>query len=240
MMQDNRYQAIFQRSSLLLGAEGQARLAKAHVTICGLGGVGSYVAEMVVRAGVGHIRLVDFDRVTTSNINRQLFALHSTLGQLKADVAAARLADINPFCRCEVCRQRIDAENAVEFLVHTDYLADAIDDIPAKTALLRAAVVNKVPVISAMGAGRRIDPSLLAIADIRATSVCPLARIIRRELRRYGIEHGLRVVYSKEKPLPQAMISGEVQPLGSVSFVPSAMGALMASVIIRELAGFEI
>lgn len=228
----------FQRTQLLLGDAAMTRLAAAHVTVCGLGGVGSYAAEAIARAGIGALTLVDFDEVAASNINRQLCALTSTVGQAKADVVAARVADINPDCQVTVYKTRIAPENAAALIADTDYLADAIDDIPAKLALLVAAKQRGLPVIAALGAGRRLDPTRLHIADISETSVCPLARIIRRGLRQAGVSSGLRVVYSSEPPLPQP--EDGKQPLGSVSFVPAVMGLLLASVVVRELAGIEI
>lgn len=233
----------FSRSQLLLGAAGMARLRRSQVVICGLGGVGSYVAEAVARCGLGAILLVDFDVVAISNINRQLCALTSTVGQSKAQVVAERIRQIDPECRVEIRRQFIDADNAAQVVggFKADYLADAIDYVPGKLALIHYALEHDIRLISAMGAGRRLDPSQLRVADISRSRTCPLARTIRRQLRDSGVTSGVTVVYSEENPAPQEQAAAEEgrAPLGSLSFVTASMGLLMASVIIRQLAGEE-
>ena len=229
---------IFTRGELLLGTEGAARLRQSRVLVCGLGGVGSYVAEALARSGLGSLRLVDFDRVAPSNINRQLCALHSTIGQEKADIVAARLADVNPDCQLEVQKIFIGPENAAELLEGVDYVADAIDSLSGKLALALAAREKGVPILCAMGAGRRLDPTKLEVADISRTHICPLARNFRRALREHGVTEGIEVVFSTEHPLPAAPgPAGAAPVIGSLSFVPGAMGLTMASVIVRRLAG---
>ncbi|MDO4731942.1 MAG: tRNA threonylcarbamoyladenosine dehydratase [Bacillota bacterium] len=232
------YPDVFLRGEALLGQEGLKKLAAAQVLLCGVGGVGSYVAEALVRSGLGAIRIVDFDQVAPSNINRQLCALHSTIGLDKAEVTAARLADINPGCRIQIEKSFIDADNAAALMEGVDYVADAIDYLPGKLALALNAKEKSIPFLSAMGAGRRLDPSQLRVEDISRTHICPLARNFRRELRSRGLDRGVEVVFSLEHPLPPvSTVAGEKAPIGSLSFVPGAMGLLMASVIVRRLAG---
>lgn len=232
------YPDIFLRGEALLGAEGLKKLQAAHVVLCGVGGVGSYVAEALVRSGLGSLSIVDFDQVAPSNINRQLCALHSTVGRDKAEVAAARLLDVNPHCRIQVHKTFIDADTAASVVTGADYVADAIDYLPGKVALVLAAKEAGIPLLCAMGAGRRLDPTLLRVADISQTHICPLARNFRRELRGKGIDSGVEVVFSVEQPIaPPATPPGEKAPIGSLSFVPGAMGLVMASVIVKRLAG---
>ena len=233
---------IFQRQQALLGDKAMEALAQAHVAVCGLGGVGSYLVEALARSGIGALTLVDFDRVAVSNLNRQLCALQSTVGQEKAEVVAARIQDINPYCRLQLKKSFFTDDNAAQILGKVDYIADAIDHIPGKVGLIAYAKEQEIPIISAMGAARRVDPARLRIADISETHVCPLARMLRKELRWREIERGVTVVFSEEPAKAQEKISAsgeEAQFLGSVAFVPSVMGLLMASVIVRDLAGVE-
>lgn len=224
------------RTELLLGAEGLAKLSRASVTVCGLGGVGSYIAEALVRSGIGELTLIDHDRVAESNINRQLGALRSTVGQNKTAVMAARLADINPECRLIRLDYFIEPENARQLLEPTDYIADAIDYLPGKLALVQQARELHIPIICAMGAGRRLDPSQLQIADISHSFGCPLARRFRRALKDIGIESGVSVAFSSENPQPAAEgENGQRAPIGSYMMVPATMGLLMAAHMIREI-----
>ena len=222
---------IYQRQLALIGKDGLAALGSSKVAVCGLGGVGSYVVEALARSGVGELLLIDFDKVSVSNINRQLCALHSTVGRDKADVIAERVADIDPACKVRIARVFLDEDTDMDALfAGCSYIADAIDHIPAKVKMICWAKENGIPVISAMGAGRRLDPGALKVADISKTEGCPLARNMRRLLRQQGIESGVDVVFSTEHPLP--VESGQ---LGSIAFVPSVAGLLMASVIVRNI-----
>ena len=223
---------ILAREELLIGQENIERLKASHVAVCGVGGVGSYLAEALARCGIGRLTLVDFDSYAASNMNRQLHALHSTLGQVKVEVLASRIADINPLCQVRAVKAFISADNAAELIGHCDYIADAIDSIAAKVALIHYAYRNALPIISAMGAGRRLDPTQLRVADISETSICPLARIMRRELRKVGIASGVRVVFSEEAPRRQ--LSDARGEIGSMVFVPAAMGMLMAAEVVRS------
>ena len=235
----------FARSALLLGADGMRRLREARVAVFGLGGVGGYAAEALVRGGVGAVDLIDHDTVSLTNLNRQIIATRDTLGQKKTDAAAARLRSIAPDVRITLHDCFYLPENAAEIdLAAFDYVADAVDTVAAKLALAVNCRAAGTPLISAMGAGNRLDPGLLRVADISETQGCPLARVMRRELRRRGIEH-LKVVFSSEPArVPEPACDEDRPPEGSsrrstpgsVSFVPSVMGLMMAGVIIRELA----
>ena len=229
--------SIYQRQEILLGREAQERLAASHVVVCGLGGVGSYLTEALARSGVGELTLIDSDTIAESNLNRQLYALRSTLGQFKTQVAAARIADISPDIRLHLRRDFITPDNAAALVSSEDFICDAIDFVPAKLALMEFAHREQRPLISAMGAGRRLDPGKLRIADISATGNCPLARTIRRQLRQRGVEGGITVCCSSETPVPQV---SDADTIGSVAFVPSVMGLMMAAHVIRKLAGIEL
>lgn len=223
----------FERTERLIGTAAQQRLKDAHVAIFGLGGVGSYAAEALMRAGIGHLLLVDGDDVDITNINRQLYALHDSVGQSKAALAKVRALQINPNAVINARHVYFDASTASQFdLSQYDYVLDAIDSVTSKLLLIETATRLNVPIISAMGAGNKLDPSLFEVADIYQTSVCPLARVMRRELKSRGIEH-LRVVYSKEPPRPSQ--DGARAP-GSISFVPGTMGLIMAGEVIRTIA----
>ena len=224
---------IYGREKILLGEEGFQALRAAKVAVCGLGGVGSYAAETLARSGVGTLILLDFDTITASNINRQLYALHSTLGKDKADVAAARIADIDPTCLVQIKKAYIDQENPATFLGKVDYIVDAIDFLPGKVGLIQYAHEANIPIICAMGAGKRLAPEKLEIADISRTHICPLAKKLRKELKAVGIDQGVDVVFSTEQPLTQKDNSA----IGSMAFVPAAMGIIMASWVVRKLAG---
>ena len=236
----------FERSELLLGKEAMARLKDSHVAVFGVGGVGGYVLEALVRTGVGEITAVDRDTVNPSNLNRQILATHETLGMYKVEAAEKRALSINPEIVFHAVRAFYLPENADEIdLSRFDYVVDAVDTVSAKIELAVRAKAAGVPLISSMGAGNKLDPARFEVADLSKTSVCPLARVMRRELRKRGIEH-LKVVYSREEPLtPPREKPDETQgeekkrsklSPGSVAFVPSAAGLILAGEVIRELA----
>ena len=206
------------------------KLKNSRVAVFGIGGVGSYCAEALARAGVGSLALVDKDVVEESNLNRQLVALYSTVGREKTEIMAERVRDISPDCAVDSRSMFYLPETASEIdLAEYDYIADCIDNVTAKLCLIERAASVGTPVISAMGAGNKLDPSFLRVAELSETRVCPLARVMRRELKKRGIER-LSVVYSEEPPAVRTS-----DTVGSVSFVPSVMGLLMAGKIVREL-----
>ena len=229
----------FSREIMLLGEDGLTRLQNAHVAVFGVGGVGSFIAEAVARAGVGAITLVDNDVVCESNLNRQLVALHSTIGMYKTDVMAARIADINPECRVTCIRKYYEEANKEEFFsLGFDYIADAIDSVYSKLSLIVTAIERGVPIISSMGTGNRIDPTKFTITDISKTSGCPLARVMRRELRNRGVRHHT-VLASTElprKPLPPQEPGARQSVPGSVPWAPPCAGMMIAGYILRALA----
>ena len=228
----------FEREAMLLGEEAIQRLNNSYVALFGLGGVGSYTAEALARSGVGKILLVDSDVVSRSNINRQLCALQSTVGRYKVDVVAERLLDINPDLIIEKSYDFVLPENISNFdFDKFDYVIDAIDTVSAKLAIIQASAENDVPIISCMGTGNKLDPTALTVTDITKTSVCPLARVMRRELKKRGISH-LKVVFSTEEPKAQKYcIQAENKkiPPASVAFVPSVAGLIAASEAIKAL-----
>ena len=225
------------RSALLLSESGIEKLSKSRVAVFGVGGVGGYICEALARAGVGQIDIFDRDTVSVSNINRQIIALHSTVGRPKVEVMRERIADIAPECRVNAYNVFYLPECANEYdLSVYDYIADAVDTVSAKLEIVTRAYALNIPVISAMGAGNKLDPAAFEVSDIYKTEVCPLARIMRRELKARGVK-GLKVVYSKEEPHRSDLIdaeSGKPVP-GSLSFVPSVMGLIMAGEIIKDL-----
>lgn len=226
------------RTSLLIGEDSVERLAKCKVAVFGVGGVGGYVAEALARSGVGNIDLFDKDEVSLSNINRQIIALHSTVGKNKAVVMKERIADINPEINVNAYEVFYLPENADQYPFNKyDYIVDAVDTVTAKIEIITRAVAKNIPVISSMGAGNKLDPCQFEAADISQTSVCPLARVMRRELKKRDIE-GVKVVYSKEqakKPSPEIVSeSGKVTP-GSVAYVPSVAGLIIAGEVVHDL-----
>lgn len=232
-------QEAFLREEMLLGAAAMERLARAHVIIFGIGGVGSYVAEGLARAGVGALTLVDSDTVGESNLNRQLCALHSTIGQYKSDVMARRILDIHPDCRVISIPELYNEERKKRFFSQPyDYVVDAIDLVSCKLSLIQTALARGIPIISAMGTGNKLDPMQFRITDISKTSGCHLARIMRRELRARGIEHHT-VLFSEELPQrPEALEApppGRRAIPGSVSWVPSCAGLMLAGYVVQEL-----
>lgn len=233
----------FSRAQMLLGSEGMQRLAQAHVAVFGVGGVGAAVVEALARCGVGELTLVDSDTVSESNLNRQLIATREWIGKPKVEAARARVASINPECRLHALKIFYDREHSKAVDIKTcDFVVDAIDTVSAKIALILQAQERNVPVISSMGTGNKLDPTRFEIADIYETSVCPLARVMRRELRRRGVMH-LPVLYSREEPrIPceaamEELPEGKRAIPGSVSFVPPAAGMMIAGWVIRELTG---
>ena len=230
------------RTALLLGTEGMRRLAASHVLVVGLGGVGAYAAEEIARAGVGRMTLVDADVVSLSNLNRQLPALHSTLGKPKAEVMAARLRDINPGLEIEVrnCFVRDEETEALLDAAHYDFVVDAIDTLSPKTFLIYHALQRHLPIVSSMGAGAKVDPSRIRIADISKTTDCALARAVRKRLKGMGIRSGLPVVFSTEPADPRAIVEVDDEECkrtttGTVSYMPALFGCYLASYVIRHL-----
>lgn len=236
----------FSRTALLLGEEGVNRLSAARVAVFGIGGVGGHAAEALVRSGIGSIDLIDNDTVSISNLNRQLIALHSTIGKYKVDVARERFLDINPALKIRTYRTFYTPETASEFdFSEYDYVIDAIDTVTGKIGLVMQAQAAGTPIICSMGAGNKLDPSAFEVADIYKTSVCPLAKVMRYELKKRGVKH-LKVVYSREIPRSPDMSVTNEQPIGtrraipgSTAFVPSAAGLVLAGEVIRELSGVE-
>ena len=226
------------RTAALIGDTATERLRLSRVAVFGIGGVGSYAAEALARAGVGAIDLIDSDTVALSNINRQLLALHSTVGRPKVDVMAERIRDINPDCTVRTHAVFYLPENADGFdLSPYDYIADAIDTVSAKLELTVRAKQQNVPMIAAMGTGNKLDATAFEVADISKTTVCPLARVMRLELRRRGIHH-LKVVYSRELPHKSELADGSGvrrNTPASISFVPATAGLIMAGEIIKDL-----
>ena len=229
----------FERTALLLGKASVEKLAEKRVAVFGVGGVGGFVCEGLVRAGIGAIDIVDKDTVALSNINRQLIALHSTVGKNKVDVLEERLKDINKdlIIKKYKCFFLPETSDTFDFREY-DYVVDAIDTVTGKIELILKAKEAEVPIISAMGAGNKLDPTAFQVSDIYKTSVCPLARVMRRELKKRGVEK-LKVVYSKEEPIKPQFEEGEEVVPGSVSFVPPALGLIIAGEIVKDLIRVE-
>ncbi len=241
------------RTRMLIGDNPIERLKQAKIAVFGVGGVGGYCVEALARAGIGTMDLYDDDTVSESNLNRQIAALHSTIGLPKAEVMASRVRDINPDCQVQAIRMFYLPENAETVPFHQyDYVIDCIDTVTAKLDLIQRCTQQKVSIISAMGSGNKLDPSAFVVTDISKTEGCPLARIIRKELRKRGIHH-LKVVYSTELPRTplqpaqaEAPAGTDTRPgstarkdtPGSISFVPAAAGLLLASAVARDLGGF--
>lgn len=232
----------FSRSRLLLGQKAMDRLACAKIAVFGLGGVGGHAVDALARMGVGSFVLVDGDRVSLTNINRQIVADHSTVGRLKTEVMRERILLINPHASVEAHPVFFLPGDADSFLNGCEYLVDAVDTVAAKLRLAEIGQERGIPVISAMGAGNKLDPTRFEVADITETSVCPLCRVMRRELKKRGIPH-LKVVYSREPPLPVYPEEGESEEKGttgrtvpgSLAFVPSVAGLILASQVIQDL-----
>ncbi len=232
----------FSRSALLIGEQAILQLQQSHVAVFGLGGVGSYAAEALARAGVGMLTLVDHDTISITNLNRQLYALHSTVSQPKVTVAAQRIHDINPQCQIIPVQEFYLPENA-EHLLNTDfdYVIDAIDTVSAKIDLACRCTEMGIPIISCMGTGNKLDPTRFRVEKLSRTSVCPLCRVMRRELKKRGLEQ-LKVVYSDEPPViptPANEITNKRQVPGSMSFVPPVAGMILAGEAIKDMIGVQ-
>jgi tRNA A37 threonylcarbamoyladenosine dehydratase len=233
----------FSRTGLLLGEEALQKLQGSRVAVFGIGGVGGYTAEALVRSGIGAIDLIDSDTVSVTNINRQLFATHSTVGKLKVDVAKARLLDINPDLLVYTHPVFYTPETADSFdFTQYDYIVDAIDTVTGKLCLAERAFAAGTPIISCMGAGNKLDGTAFQVADISKTSICPLARVMRKELKKRGISH-MKVVFSTEEALKpvgaeeEAAAIGKRQIPGSTSYIPGLAGLLLAGEVIKDLSG---
>lgn len=234
----------FSRTEILLGKCGIDRLKKSRVAVFGIGGVGGYVAEALARSGMGALDLIDNDEVSLTNINRQIIALHSTVGRPKVDVMKERILDINPECNVRIfqCFYLPETKNLFDFTEY-DYVVDAVDTVTAKIQLIVQAKEAGVPIISSMGAGNKLNPASFEVADISQTSVCPLARVMRQECKKRGIKD-VKVVYSKEKPVESKLSEEEKKSAeqkgnglapGSCAFVPSVAGLIIASEVVKDL-----
>ena len=239
-------QEQFSRTALLLGDDGVQRLAKARVAVFGIGGVGGYAVEALARSGIGALDLVDHDTVSLSNINRQIIATHDTLGKLKVEVAKERIHAINPDCHVRTFPVFFlpDTVDTFDFSQY-DYVVDAIDTVTAKLLLAEKTYAAGIPLISAMGTGNKLDPTAFEVTDINKTTFCPLARIMRKELKKRGIPH-LKVVYSQEPAMTPGANSDEPVELagrkpvpGSTAFVPAVAGLILAGEVIKDLAGIS-
>ena len=233
----------FSRTQLLLGPEAMAYLAECRVAVFGIGGVGGYAVEALARSGIGALDLIDHDRISLSNLNRQLHATRSTVGQYKVDAAEARIRDINPDCKVVTCKTFFLPETEAQFdFTQYDYIVDAIDTVKGKLALVEKAYAAGTPIICSMGTGNKLDPSALRVAEIEKTSVCPLARVMRSECSKRGIRH-LKVVYSTELPVrplekaedERADTSVRKDIPGSTAFVPAAAGMILAAEVVKDL-----
>ena len=237
----------FSRTAMLIGGEGLAVLKRSKVVVFGLGGVGSFVVEGLARAGVGEFFLVDFDIVDITNINRQIHALTGTVGKPKAELMAERVRQINPEARVTALQERYVPGEGRKFIpAGLSYLVDAIDDVAAKVDLIINAIKMGIPVISAMGAGNKLNPNQFEVVDISRTTICPLARAVRKKLREAGVDKGVKVVYSTEKPLTSGLeIKNRIEKdsfnpptrsaPGSISFVPSVAGLIIAGEVVKDL-----
>lgn len=226
----------FSRTEKLIGKESMEKLQKAKVAVFGIGGVGSYVVEALARAGIGHFLLVDNDIVAVSNLNRQIIATENTIGKPKVEVAKERILQINPEAKVEICQEFFMPKSKEMFDDKIDYIIDAIDTVTAKIELVVRANKQNIPIISSMGTGNKLDPTKFEVTDIYKTSVCPLAKVMRKELRTREIKK-LKVVYSKEEPIKakgKEEKAGKQVP-GSISFVPSVAGLIIAGEVIKDI-----
>lgn len=228
-------ESAFCRTKILIGNEGLEKLKNAKVAVFGVGGVGSFVVEALARAGVGSFVLIDKDQVSLSNINRQLIATHETIGKLKVNVAKERILSINPEAKVETFAEFFMPGNTNILNNSITYIVDAIDTVTAKIELVMQAQKLGIPIISSMGTGNKLNPCLFEITDIYKTQVCPLAKVMRKELKQRGVKH-LKVLYSKEEPKKSGIIgeNGKAIP-GSISFVPSVAGLIIAGEVIKDL-----
>ena len=227
-------ESAFCRTKILIGDEGLEKLKNAKVAVFGVGGVGSFAVEALARAGIGSFVLIDKDQVSLSNINRQLIATHETIGKLKVDVAKKRILSINPEAKVETFAEFFMPGNANILNNSITYIVDAIDTVTAKIELVMQAQKLGIPIISSMGTGNKLNPCLFEITDIYKTQVCPLAKVMRKELKQRSVKH-LKVLYSKEEPLKSGIIgeNGKAIP-GSISFVPSVAGLIIAGEVIKD------
>jgi len=243
----------FSRTELLIGEAGLRILASSHVAVIGIGGVGSYAAEALARAGVGKLSLVDYDAICLTNVNRQVHALESTLGGAKVEVMAARIYEINPRAQVVPHKNFMTAELARDILPsEVSYVIDAVDTVTAKLAIIEHCIAQSIPVVSCLGAGNKLDPTRFRVTDISKTSICPLARVVRKELGKRGIRNGVKVVYSEEMPLAPEIGTSDCahdcvclkrdanyrhkrQVPGSISFVPAVAGLIAAGVVVNDL-----
>ena len=230
----------FSRTQLLYGAQSMEKLAASRVAVFGIGGVGGYVVEALARSGICALDIIDNDQVCLSNINRQIIATHKTIGMYKVDAAEERIHDINPDCVVRAYKTFFLPETQDQFgFSQYDYVVDAIDTVTGKLAIIEKAKKAGVPVISSMGAGNKLHPSMFEVADIYKTEVCPLAKVMRRECKKRGID-SLKVVYSKEMPIKPSEKSGERKVVpGSTAFVPSVVGLIIAGEVINDIAGIR-
>ena len=227
----------FSRTELLIGKDGVEKLANSKVAIFGIGGVGSFVVEALARAGIGNFVLVDNDEVDITNLNRQIIATHKTIGKPKVEIARERILDINPNANVEIYREFFMPESKGILDNSIDYIVDAVDTVTAKIELAVRAEKMSIPIISSMGTGNKLDPTRFEVTDIYKTSVCPLAKVMRKELKQRGIKK-LKVVFSKEepiKPLNSNELTNKKQVPGSISFVPSVAGLIVAGEVIKDI-----
>jgi len=242
----------FTRTEILIGPENVRKLNQVRVAVIGLGGVGSYAAEALARAGVGFFLIIDFDMVNLSNLNRQLLALHNTIGLPKTQLMKHRILDINPKAEVEIVNEFLAQENRDLYLKDLDYIIDAIDSLGPKIGLLEYAITSNLNVISVMGAGNRLDPAHIHISKLSQSWNCPLAKRVRKFLRRRGVTTDIPVVYSSEKPQKPELLNDEDadeiiiqrgrqrQTIGSISYMPAIMGMMAASYVIRDLLNIQI
>jgi len=234
---------LFERTHILIGDEGIKRLQQSHIFLAGMSGVGSFTAEALARMGVGQLTLVDHDVVSASNINRQLVALNSTIGKLKVSVMANRINDINPDCKVNIITDFLSPTTIPDVLTPDyDVIVDAIDSMSSKTQLMATAWRNKMPIFASMGAGGKLDPTLIRTGDIMDTSICKLAKQLRGHLRRQGVGRGIQTVYSIESPLPalppEAVAHGRPRAVnGTMSYMPSIFGLTLAGMVINHIIG---
>lgn len=240
------------RTELLIGSDSLEKLKSSQVAIFGIGGVGSYAAEALGRCGIGKLVLIDYDIINETNINRQIHSTTNTIGKVKVEVMKERLLEINPRINVDIYNEMY-SENTSNYLINKeyDYVIDAIDMVSSKIDLIIKCIEAGIPIVSSMGAGNKLDPTKFEVADIYDTAMCPLAKVMRHELRKRGIQK-LKVVFSKEKPLKQTSkfyentkddllsISNTIKSPGSISFVPSVAGLILASVVVREIIGMHI
>lgn len=228
---------------MLMGGAAMENLNAARVTVVGVGGVGAFASEMLVRSGVGHLAVVDSDTVGISNVNRQLLALHSTVGEYKVDVLAKRLLDINPELDINCIREYLSEDNIPDLLPVSDLVVDAIDTLSPKIALIQYCLRNEIPLVSSMGSGAKFDVTRIRIADISKTRMCPLAHMLRKRLHKLGITTGFTAVYSEEPPRRDTVIIEESRnkksQVGTVSYLPAAFGCACAQAAILRIAGID-